>query len=142
MTLKAEHEFSPTPQLHTIARAANYPRQAQITEPQICSNASVSVPVGTVVSALPTLAYNANLPCSTPATRPKTSLRSTSRTIQVKSVEGISSIRLEVSAHSTSTQKQTRWSRGEGGQEISNPIRTSYTINKINTVPETIAQPE
>ncbi len=25
----------------------------------------------------------------------------------------------------------------EGGQEISNPIRYSYTINKINTVPET-----
>ncbi len=38
--------------LHTIARAANYPRQAQITEPQICSNASLSVPVGGVVAAL------------------------------------------------------------------------------------------
>ena len=46
MTLKAEHEFSPNLNLHTIARAANYPRQAQITEPQICSNAPASVPVG------------------------------------------------------------------------------------------------
>ena len=38
MTLKVEHEFSPNLNLHMIARAANYPRQAQITEPQICSN--------------------------------------------------------------------------------------------------------
>ncbi len=37
LTLKVEHEFSPNLNLHTIARAANYPRQAQITEPQICS---------------------------------------------------------------------------------------------------------
>ena len=55
LTLRVEHEFSPSVNLHTIARAANYPRQAQITEPQICSNASLSVPVGGVVAALPTL---------------------------------------------------------------------------------------
>ena len=54
LTLKVEHEFSPNVNLHTIARAANYPRQAQITEPQICSNAPLSVPVGGVVSSLPT----------------------------------------------------------------------------------------
>ncbi len=49
LTLKVEHEFSPNLNLHTIARAANYPRQAQITEPQICSNAPLSVPVGGIV---------------------------------------------------------------------------------------------
>ena len=58
LTLRAEHQFSPNVNLHTIARAAHYPRQAQITEPQICSNAPASVPVGGIVSALPTLAYN------------------------------------------------------------------------------------
>ena len=63
LTLKAEHEFSPNLNLHTIARAANYPRQAQITEPQICSNWSASVPVGGIVGtpttpALPTSAVN------------------------------------------------------------------------------------
>jgi catecholate siderophore receptor len=34
LTLKVEHEFSPSLNLHTIARAASYPRQAQITEPR------------------------------------------------------------------------------------------------------------
>ena len=53
LTLRAEHQFSPNVNLHTIARAAHYPRQAQITEAQICSNAPASVPVGGVVSALP-----------------------------------------------------------------------------------------
>ena len=63
MTLKVEHEFSPSVNLHMIARAANYPRQAQITEPQICSNAPASVPVGGVVATLPTSAVNPALPC-------------------------------------------------------------------------------
>jgi catecholate siderophore receptor len=63
LTLRVEHDFSPSVNLHTIARAANYPRQAQITEPQICSNDKQSVPVGGYVAALPTLAYNSALTC-------------------------------------------------------------------------------
>src|SRR6202044_1597879 len=63
LTLKVEHEFSSNIKVHTIARAANYPRQAQITEPQICSNAALSVPVGGIVAKLPTLAVNSALPC-------------------------------------------------------------------------------
>ena len=55
LTLNVEHDFTPNLNLHMIARAANYPRSAQITEPQICSNAALSVPVGGVVSSLPTL---------------------------------------------------------------------------------------
>jgi len=55
--------------VHSIARAANYPRQAQITEPQICSNAALSVPVGSVVASLPTLAYNSAVTCPTLPTR-------------------------------------------------------------------------
>jgi catecholate siderophore receptor len=73
LTLKVEHEFSPDLNLHTIARAANYPRQAQITEPQICSNAPASVPVGGFVSSLPTSAVNTALPYAyTPASDPST----------------------------------------------------------------------
>ncbi len=63
LTLKVEHEFSPSLNLHMIARAANYSRQAQITEPQICSNAPASVPVGVVVAKLPTSAVNPSIPC-------------------------------------------------------------------------------
>ena len=65
LTLKVEHEFSPNLNLHMIARAANYPRQAQITEPQICSNAPASVPVGGVVAKLPTSAVNPRFPALT-----------------------------------------------------------------------------
>jgi catecholate siderophore receptor len=139
MTLKAEHEFSPTLNLHTIARAAHYPRQAQITEPQICSNASVSVPVGTVVSALPTLAYNANLPCPYTAATPAEDITQVNRNqIQVDSVEGLLWDQTEVSTRFSIHGVRNALVAGvEGGQETSNPIRTSYTISKINTVPYT-----
>jgi catecholate siderophore receptor len=139
MTLKVVHEFSPSLNLHTIARAANYPRQAQITEPQICSNASLSVPVGGVVAALPTLAYNANLTCPYTPETPASEITQVNRNqIQVKSVEGDLWDQTEVTAHfKTRNVRHDLVAGVEGGQEISNPIRTSYTINKINTVPDT-----
>ena len=46
LTAKLEHTFNDHISLHSIARAANYPRNAQITEPQICTNATLAVPVG------------------------------------------------------------------------------------------------
>ena len=139
LTLRVEHDLSPQVNLHTIARAANYPRQAQITEPQICSNASASVPVGGVVSALPTLAYNSSLPCPYTPDTPADQITQVNRNqIQVKSVEGILWDQLELSARFKTHGVQHDLVAGaEGGQEISNPIRYSYTINKINTVPET-----
>ena len=71
LTLKANHTLrrSGNVDVHTIARWANYPRDVQITEPQICSNVSVSTPVGGYVAALPTSAVNTALPCAyTPST--------------------------------------------------------------------------
>jgi catecholate siderophore receptor len=136
LTLKAEHELSPNLNLHTIARAANYPRQAQITEPQICSNAPASVPVGGFVSSLPTSAVNTALPCAyTAASDPSTIIVNRNQ-IQVKSIEGDLWDQTEVTAHfKTFGIKHALVAGVEGGQEISNPIRTSYTINKINSVP-------
>ena len=73
VTLKANHTFANNVDVHTIGRWANYPRDVQITEPQICSNASVSMPVGGYVAALPTNAVNTSKPCpysfSTPPSR-------------------------------------------------------------------------
>ena len=40
LTAKVSHAFGENVSLHSIARWANYPRQAKITEPQICSNDS------------------------------------------------------------------------------------------------------
>ncbi len=139
MTLRVEHEFSPRFNLHTIARAANYPRQAQITEPQICSNASLSVPVGGVVATLPTLAYNSAETCPYTPETPASEITQVNRNqIQTKSVEGILWDQTEVTARFNALGAEHNLvAGGEGGQEISNPIRTSYTINGINTVPDT-----
>ncbi len=137
MTLRVQHNFSPAFNIHNIARAANYPRSAQITEPQICSNASASVPVGTVVSALPTMAWDSALTCDYTEQTPASEITQVNRNqIQVKSVEGILWDQLEASARFKVKDIRNDLSAGvEGGQEISNPIRYSYTINKINTVP-------
>ena len=136
VTLKADHEFSPNLNLHTIFRGANYPRQAMITEPQICSNAPLSVPVGGFVSSLPTSAVNSKLPCSfTPASDPNTIIVNRNQ-IQVKSVEGDLWNQTEVTSRFKAFGIRHALVAGvEGGQEISNPIRTSYAINNINTVP-------
>jgi catecholate siderophore receptor len=136
LTLKVEHEFSPSVNLHTIARAANYPRQAQITEPQICSNAPTSVPVGGVVPSLPTSALNTALPCpNTASSNPSTMIVNRNQ-IQTKSVESDLWDQTEVTARFKIFGFKNSLVAGvEGGQEISNPIRSSFTINKINTVP-------
>lgn len=137
LTLRVRHDFTPSVNVHTIARAANYPREAQITEPQICSNASLSVPVGGVVSALPTLAYNSALSCPYTPQTPASQITQVNRNqIQTKSVETILWDQTEVTAHFKTFAIRHDLTAGvEGGQETSNPIRSSYTINKVNTVP-------
>ena len=137
LTLKVEHEFSPNVNLHTIARAANYPRQALITEPQICSNAPASVPVGGFVSSLPTMAYDTSKTCAyTPSSDPSTITQVNRNQLQIKSVEGDLWDQTELTARfKTFGVKHALVAGIEGGQEISNPIRTNYTINKVNTVP-------
>ena len=138
LTLKVEHEFSPSVNLHTIARAANYPRQAQITEPQICSNAPASVPVGGLVASLPTSAVNTALPCPYTASSDPTTMVVNRNQIQTKSIESDLWDQTEVTARFKLLRFKNSVAAGvEGGQEISNPIRSSYTINKINTVPST-----
>ncbi len=139
VTLKVDHDFSPDVSVRTIARAANYPRDVQITEPQICSNASMSVPVGGYVASLPTLAYNSAVTCPyTPAT-PASEIAQVNRNqIQIKSVESDLWDQTEVTAHFRTLAIPHALVAGvEGGQEISNPIKYSYTINKVNTVPST-----
>jgi catecholate siderophore receptor len=138
LTGKVDHDFSPEVGLHSVARWANYPRQVQITEPQICSNASASVPVGTVVSALPTSAVNMGQACAyTPASDPA-SIMVNRNQLQIKSVEGDLWDQTELTARFKALGIRNSLVTGvEGGQEVSNPIRTSYTINKANTVPAT-----
>ncbi len=138
LTLKVEHEFSPNLNVHMIARAANYPRQAQITEPQICSNAAASVPIGGIVAKLPTSAVNPSIPCPyTAASDPSTILVNRNQLV-VSSVEGDLWDQAEVTTRFKTFGVSHAFVAGiEGGQEISNPIRKSFTINGLNTVPST-----
>ncbi len=138
ITGKVDHDFGHGVALHSIGRWANYPRQALITEPQICSNASVSVPVGGIVKALPTSAINTKLPCAyTPASDPAT-IAVNRNQLQIKSVEGDLWDQTELTARFKLLGVGNNFAGGvEGGREVSNPIRTSYSINSINTVPST-----
>ena len=138
LTGKIDHDFGHGVALHSIGRWANYPRDAQITEPQICSNASVSVPVGGIVAALPTSSINTKQTCAyTPASDPAT-IAVNRNQIQIKSVEGDLWDQTELTARFKLLGIQNNFAGGvEGGREVSNPIRTSYTINSINTVPST-----
>jgi catecholate siderophore receptor len=138
LTLKVEHEFSPNLNVHMIARAANYPRQAQITEPQICSNAAASVPVGGIVAKLPTSAVNPSIPCPYTAANDPSTILVNRNQIVVSSVEGDLWDQAEVTARFKTFGVSHAFVAGiEGGQEISNPIRKSFTINGLNTVPST-----
>jgi catecholate siderophore receptor len=141
LTLKVSHDFKPGVNLHTIARAANYPRNVQITEPQICSNPGLSVPVGGTVSALPTLAYDTALTCPWDANTPASQINIVNRNqIQVDSKETDLWDQTELTLNFKLHGIRNDFVGGvEGGQETSNPTRFSYTntATKTNTVPYT-----
>ena len=144
LTARLDRDLGHGMNLHTTARAANYPRQAQITEPQICTNASISVPVGGYVSALPTSSVT-GLACPySPATVNPANILVNRNQIQVKSVEGDLWDQTEFTARFKTFGIRHEFLGGvEGGQEISNPIRYSYNIAapgsrlSLNTVPST-----
>ena len=99
LTVRANHTFRNNLDLHTIGRFANYPRNAQITEPQICSNASLSVPVGGWVTALPTSSVTGKAcPFTTGNFNPETALVNRNQ-LQIKSVEGDLWDNTELTAH-------------------------------------------
>jgi catecholate siderophore receptor len=145
LTVKANHSFDGNGDidLHTIGRWANYPRDVQITEPQICSNVSVSTPVGGYVAALPTSALNTHLPCPYTQSTPPELITVNRNQIQIKSVEGDLWDQTEVTAHFKTFGIRNDFAGGvEGGREVSNPTKTSYTEFGINSVtPTNLAKP-
>jgi catecholate siderophore receptor len=136
LTGKFDHDFSHSIAVHSIARAANYPRSAQITEPQICSNGALSVPVGGYVTALPTSSVTGAVCSYIPGSVNPASILVNRNQLGVKSTEGDLWEQTEVTARFKTFGLRHNFVGGvEGGQEISNPIRYSYTISGLNTVP-------
>jgi catecholate siderophore receptor len=137
LTGKFDHDFTPVVTLHSIGRWANYARDAQITEPQICTNASISQPVGGWVTALPTSSVTGQ-PCPYTLATPAAQIAVNRNELQVRSVEGDLWDQTDLTARLNLFGIRNDIDLGaEGGQEISNPVRTSYTINGLNTVPST-----
>ena len=137
VTGKLNHSFSENVEVHSIARWANYPRQALITEPQVCGNPAASVPVGTILaaSAVPKSSVTGAICPYTQQSNPSTILVNRNQ-LNIKSVEGELWDQTEASFRfKVAGLRHTLVTGVEGGQEISNPIRTSYTINNLNTVP-------
>lgn len=141
VTARASHDVAPSGQLRTIARWANYGRNAKITEPQICSNASLRVPVGGYVSALPTSSVTGRTCAYGPGT-PANHIAVNRNQLQVRSVEGDLWEQTEVTARFKVLGMRNNFVGGvEGGEEVSTPVRTSYTIRSgslaRNSVPAT-----
>jgi catecholate siderophore receptor len=140
LTLKANHSFAGKGEVdvHTIARWANYPRNVQITEPQLCSNVSVSTPVGGYVAALPTESYNTAVTCPALTGAPLASVPLNRNQIKINSVEGDLWDQTELTAKFKVAGIRNDFAGGvEGGREVSNPVKYSYTENKINSVTPT-----
>lgn len=141
VTLRVSQDVTPAVQMHTIARWANYGRAAKITEPQICSNAAKSVPVGGYVTTLPTSAVT-GLACTVGPGTPAREIAVNRNQLQVRSVEGDLWDQTEVTARFKVAGVVNHLAGGvEGGQEISDPVRTSYGIKteavSVNSVPAT-----
>jgi catecholate siderophore receptor len=149
ITVKANHTFGGVAgpvDVHTIARWANYPRDVQITEPQICTNVSQPTPVGSYVLPFPVSTANSvpgyalntsqvcpllGLPTAAPSTPPIVVNRNQ---LQIKSVEGDLWDQTEMTAKFKVMGVRHDFVGGvEGGQEVSNPIKYSYSTSASTT---------
>jgi catecholate siderophore receptor len=144
LTLRANHDFGHEIDLHTIARWANYPRDVQITEPQVCGNVSQPTPVGSYVlpfptstaNSLPGNAINTSQVCSqifSPAAS-VAQLPVNRNQLQIKSVEGDLWDQTELTARFKALGIRHEFAGGvEGGREVSNPTKYSYSTAVTTT---------
>jgi catecholate siderophore receptor len=125
VTLRLDKDINEQVSLRSISRFANYPRNAQITEPQVCSNGAVSA-TGQVLA--PTNIFNTALLCPyTQATDPATIVVNRNQ-IAVQSVENDLWQQDEVELHfKLAGIAQTVVAGIEGGREMSNPTKFTFT---------------
>ena len=132
-TLKAEHDVSEHVSFRSISRAANYPRGAQITEPQICTNGALSATTGALLA--PTNIFNSAQLCPyTQASDPSTILVNRNQ-ITVVSTENDLWQQDEAVLHfKVGGIAQSLVAGIEGGREMSNPTRITYTGVPVATL--------
>ncbi|WP_179490141.1 TonB-dependent receptor [Granulicella arctica] len=129
VTLKVEHDMDEHVSLRSLSRFANYPRNAQITEPQVCSNGAISTAAATYGQLLaPTSSLNSAQLCQyNGATDPSTILVNRNQ-ITVKSHESDLWQQDEAVLHFKLFGVGQSMVLGmEGGRETSNPTRFTFT---------------
>ena len=136
LTLKLAHDASEHLSLRSLTRFANYPRNAQITEPQVCSNGAISTAPATYGKLLaPTNIFNSAQLCQyNGATDPATILVNRNQ-IAVKSSEGDLWQQDEALLHfKVHGIAQAIVVGAEGGREMSNPTRYTFTGVPVATL--------
>ncbi len=129
LTAKLEHDVNEHVSLRSLTRFANYPRTAQITEPQVCSNGAISTAPATYGRLLaPTSSLNAAMLCPyNGATDPATVMVNRNQ-IAVKSAENDLWQQDEAILHfKVLGVAQAIVVGAEGGREMSNPTRYTFT---------------
>ena len=125
-TLRLDHDVNEHLSFRSLTRFANYPRNAVITEPQVCSNGAISATTGKLLA--PTSSLNSALLCPyNQSTDPSTILVNRNQ-IAVRSVENDlwqqASALIHVKLGHTT---QSIVVGAEGGREMSNPTRFTFS---------------
>ncbi|MEO6803455.1 MAG: TonB-dependent receptor [Granulicella sp.] len=141
LTAKLEHDLDEHVSLRSVTRFANYPRNAQITEPQVCSNGAISTAAGSYGQLLaPTNILNSAQLCpynNGVASDPATILVNRNQ-IVATSVENDLWQQDEAILHFKLFGSPQSMVLGvEGGREMSNPTR--YTFKGVT--PATLLNP-
>ena len=131
LTAKLEHDMDEHVSLRSLTRFANYPRNTQITEPQVCSNGAISTAAATYGQILaPTNILNSAQLCpynNGVATDPSLIMVNRNQ-ITVKSTESDLWQQDEAVLHFKLFRVPQSMVLGvEGGREMSNPTRYTFT---------------
>jgi catecholate siderophore receptor len=141
LTAKLEHDMDEHVSLRSVTRFANYPRNTQITEPQVCSNGAISTAPATYGQLLaPTSSLNAAVLCqynNGVVTNPALIMVNRNQ-ITAKSVESDLWQQDEAILHFKLFNVPQSMVLGvEGGREMSNPRRFTFT----GVAPATLLNP-
>jgi catecholate siderophore receptor len=135
VTLRLDHDVNDAVSLRSVTRFANYPRNAQITEPQICSNGAISAVTGKLLA--PTNIFNSAQLCqynNGVASDPSTILVNRNQ-ITVASKESDLWQQDEAVLHFHLLKMAHAMVVGaEGGREMSNPTRYTFSGVPVATL--------
>ncbi|RXH58799.1 Ferrichrome-iron receptor [Granulicella sibirica] len=128
LTLRLDHDVNEHASFRSITRFANYPRNAQITEPQVCSNGAISPTTGLLLAPTNVLNSAQLCPYNNGAPSDPSTILVNRNQITVASVENDLWQQDEALLHFRFLNIAQAVVVGvEGGREMSNPTRFTFT---------------